>query len=90
MACGCIVGKCPICEEWIYEDEWEITGDIMHHYDCTITKFVTQFAKLSIEEQKHALNKNRIAVKVEEAKELAIALLSMCEKMEEKKHVQMP
>ena len=87
---GCIVGECPICEEWIYEDEWEITGDIMHHEDCKVTKFVTQFSKLSIDEQKSALSHNGIAVKIEEAKELAITLLSICEKMEGKKNVYMP
>ncbi|AWC30866.1 hypothetical protein CG478_014935 [Bacillus cytotoxicus] len=22
MASGCIVGECPICEDWMFEDEW--------------------------------------------------------------------
>ena len=63
---GCIVGRCPICDEWIYEGEWNITGDIMHHEDYKVTKFVTKFAKLSIDEQKRALSHNELAVKVED------------------------
>lgn len=46
---GCIVGVCPICGDHMYETEWEITGNIMHHEDCKVTKFIAQFAKLSIE-----------------------------------------
>ena len=49
---GCIVGECPICGDSIYEGEWKITGEIMHHEDCKVNQYVTQFAKLSIEEQR--------------------------------------
>ena len=49
---GCIVGECPICEDWIYEDEWAMTGDIMHHDFCKVTYFVAKFVKFSLEEQK--------------------------------------
>ena len=49
---GCIVGECPICGDHIWEDEWKITDKIMHHEDCKVTKYVTMFAGLSIEEQK--------------------------------------
>jgi len=54
---GCIVGECPICGEWIYESEWKITGEIMHHEDCKVTKYVTQFAKLPISEQKKIMQR---------------------------------
>jgi len=52
MANGAIVGECPICDEWIYEDEWELTGNIMHHDFCKVTDLVAKFAKFSLEEQK--------------------------------------
>lgn len=36
MASGSIVGlsPCPICGEWVYEDEWIIKGDSIFHEDC--------------------------------------------------------
>ena len=52
MSSGCIMGECPICGELIWEDEWDMTDDIMHHEDCKITKYVAQFAKLPIAVQK--------------------------------------
>ena len=55
MANGCIVADCPICGDSIYEDEWKITGKIMHHNTCNVTKFITIFSKLSVEEQKKVL-----------------------------------
>ncbi|MDR3587519.1 MAG: hypothetical protein P4L59_19735 [Desulfosporosinus sp.] len=61
---GCIVGRCPICEEWIYEDKWEITGAIMHHEDCKVNWYVSQFAKLSIDEQKRLLGCTGIETKL--------------------------
>ena len=34
MASGCIVGECPVCNDWIYEDEWDLLGDIILHERC--------------------------------------------------------
>lgn len=34
MANGCIVGECPVCNEWIFEDELTLLGDIMLHERC--------------------------------------------------------
>lgn len=34
MASGAILGQCPICNEWIYEDEWIYKGDTMYHESC--------------------------------------------------------
>ncbi|PIE92549.1 hypothetical protein CO726_25715 [Bacillus fungorum] len=33
MASGCIMGQCPICEEWVYEDEV-----ILDQHDNTLHK----------------------------------------------------
>ena len=30
MASGCILGECPVCGEWVWEDEVSISGPIMH------------------------------------------------------------
>jgi trans-2-enoyl-CoA reductase len=34
MASGCIVGECPVCGEWIFEDEWCLAEDTLVHEDC--------------------------------------------------------
>ncbi|GEM_PF-2532896 len=34
MASGCIIGKCPVCDELIWEDEWDIIHDKIIHSWC--------------------------------------------------------
>jgi len=34
MDSGAILGTCPICNELISEDEWDIFGDDMIHSEC--------------------------------------------------------
>lgn len=35
LASGCIVGDCPVCNEWIYEDEWTFARNgLMIHTSC--------------------------------------------------------
>lgn len=35
MASGCILGKCPLCNEWIWEDEDFIVGPKeFYHREC--------------------------------------------------------
>lgn len=34
MASGCIVGECPVCDDWIYEDEWDLIGNVIVHERC--------------------------------------------------------
>jgi hypothetical protein len=58
MASGAILGVCPVCEDVIWEDEWDIYEDTMIHEDCK-SKFIAdklritngQFEKLSKEQK---------------------------------------
>ena len=34
MASGCIIGTCPVCGEIVWEDEWDIVGNIIIHERC--------------------------------------------------------
>lgn len=34
MASGCIVGDCPVCDFWVYEDDFAMVGDITVHEFC--------------------------------------------------------
>lgn len=34
MASGCIIGKCPVCDELIWEDEWDMIHDKIIHTEC--------------------------------------------------------
>lgn len=34
MASGCILGECPICGSWLYEDEAEFVGGRVVHEEC--------------------------------------------------------
>lgn len=34
VASGCILGNCPVCDELVWEDEWDIFDDIIMHEDC--------------------------------------------------------
>lgn len=41
MASGCIIGKCPLCDDWIWEDEEIIFGpDVFYHKRCLNKKQV--------------------------------------------------
>ncbi len=31
MASGCIMGTCPVCDELVWEDDWDIIDDIIIH-----------------------------------------------------------
>nr|WP_259547947.1 hypothetical protein [Heyndrickxia oleronia] len=38
MASGCILGSCPVCDDLIWEDEWDMTTDgKMVHEQCLLT-----------------------------------------------------
>ncbi|MBU5214503.1 hypothetical protein [Heyndrickxia oleronia] len=38
MASGCILGSCPVCDDLIWEDEWDMTTDgKMVHENCLLT-----------------------------------------------------
>ena len=38
MASGCILGTCPVCDDLIWEDEWDMTTDgKMVHEQCLLT-----------------------------------------------------
>lgn len=58
MASGAILGKCPVCNEHIWEDEWDICDDTILHERCK-AEFIgkklriteNQFFKLSKEQQ---------------------------------------
>jgi len=56
---GCIIGECPICGDYIQEGDWKITGDIMHHEDCKVSKYVRWFAKLPLSEQKKIMEETK-------------------------------
>lgn len=57
MASGCILGKCPICNDHIWEDEWDMYADTILHERCK-REFIEnslkitngQFEKLSKEQ----------------------------------------
>ncbi len=34
MASGCIMGTCPVCDELVWEDDWDIIDDIIIHAGC--------------------------------------------------------
>lgn len=34
MASGCIMGTCPVCDELVWEDEWDMIDDIIIHAIC--------------------------------------------------------
>lgn len=34
MASGCIMGTCPVCEELVWEDDWDIIDDEIIHEGC--------------------------------------------------------
>ena len=34
MASGCIMGTCPVCDELVWEDEWDMIDDIIIHASC--------------------------------------------------------
>ena len=34
MASGCIIGECPVCGDLIWEDQWDIVGDVIIHESC--------------------------------------------------------
>ena len=38
MASGCILGNCPVCDELVWEDSWDMIDDgkdlIMVHPEC--------------------------------------------------------
>ncbi|MBW6409003.1 hypothetical protein [Clostridium weizhouense] len=34
MASGCIIGTCPVCDDVIWEDQWNIVGDTIIHEEC--------------------------------------------------------
>jgi hypothetical protein len=36
MPSGCIMGTCPVCNEHVWEDEWDMVGDIIVHADCKV------------------------------------------------------
>ncbi|MFE9078431.1 hypothetical protein [Bacillus mobilis] len=39
MASGCIVAECPICEDWVFEDEWILDQyDYVVHERCLKTR----------------------------------------------------
>jgi hypothetical protein len=40
MASGCIMGTCPICDDFVYEDEWVFYGDEMIHESCREQAFL--------------------------------------------------
>lgn len=40
MASGCIVGECPVCDEWIFEDEWTLVGNRIVHVGKCRQKYV--------------------------------------------------
>ncbi|MEG1565088.1 MAG: hypothetical protein RR365_15425 [Bacteroides sp.] len=48
MASGCIIGECPVCGEIVWEDDWDIVGDIIIHETCRKAYFK---AKYHISEQ---------------------------------------
>lgn len=34
MSSGCILGECPVCGDLIFEDQWDIVGDVIIHESC--------------------------------------------------------
>jgi len=34
MASGCLMGTCPVCDELIWEDEWDIIDNSIIHAAC--------------------------------------------------------
>lgn len=47
MASGAIIRECPMCEEWIWEDEdWVIDEDVLRHEECAQGNLLEKFSKL--------------------------------------------
>lgn len=34
VASGCILGECPVCNELVWEDEWDMAGEVIVHSFC--------------------------------------------------------
>ena len=56
MASGCIVGECPVCDEWIFEDEWNLLGDIILHEGCLCRASNEQEKERKIKELEQIIN----------------------------------
>jgi hypothetical protein len=74
MASGCIMGTCPICDEFVYEDEWVLYGEEIIHESCREQAFL-----LSKGIRKHNLEQARKVDVIVEALKNLEAVVENCE-----------
>lgn len=61
MASVAILGTCPVCDEFIWEDDWDIYYDVMMHEECK-AKFIADKLKIT-NGQFDKLSKEKMIIK---------------------------
>ena len=68
MASGCIVGTCPVCNELIWEDEWDITEEgTMLHERCKV-KYIAKQMRITEEHLETLSETKKIEIEIEDIK----------------------
>lgn len=68
MPCGCIVGECPVCKEFIYDDEYCYVDDTMLHIRCK-TEYLAKILKCETGQVKIMQKQNKIRQHIKDLEE---------------------
>jgi hypothetical protein len=67
MASGAILGICPVCNEHIWEDQWDIYEDTIIHEDCK-NKFIANKLKVTNSQFNKLSKEQKIKLEIEDLK----------------------
>jgi len=65
MASGAILGICPVCNEHIWEDQWDIEGETIIHEECK-SRFIEDSMKITNGQFKKLTKENYIQKQIED------------------------
>ena len=75
MASGCLMGTCFVCDDLVWEDEWDMVGDRIIHEECKSIAILTDYRD-KVDHHHHKRKINEIKEDLENLKHV----IKDCEK----------